>query len=183
MDLIKVNFGKHSQRNAVLGLALDGSRLGGVVLRRTGGSVEVQQSFSVSLTLDPLTNDAELVGREIRNHLDAAGVRERQCVVGLPLKWVLTAHATLPALPEADLASFLQIEAERVFPCDITSLLLATSRYQTASGEPHATLVGIPRGQAELIEKVLRAAQLKPVSFSLGLAALQPPEAETSNGI
>ncbi len=72
--------------------------------------------FSVSLSLDPLTNDPELVGREIRNHLDAVGIRERHCVVGLPLKWALTTHLEVPELPEADVASFLQIEAERGFP-------------------------------------------------------------------
>jgi hypothetical protein len=183
LDFRNLGVRKGQRRSSLLGLTLDGSRLDGVVVRRTNGSVQIQQAFSVTLSLDPLTNDAELVGREIRNHLDAAGVRERQCLVGLPLKWVLTAHATLPALAEEDLASFLQIEAERIFPCDVTSLLLATSRYQTSSGEQHATLVGIPRSQAEAIEKALRAAHLKPVSFSLGVAALQPPESEASNGV
>ncbi len=47
--------------SSLLGLALDGSRLEGVVLRRTNGSLEAQQSFSVTLSLDPLTNDPELV--------------------------------------------------------------------------------------------------------------------------
>ena len=57
---------------SLLGLSLDGSRLDGVWLRRTNGSMQVQGSFSVSLSLDPLTAAPELVGREIRNHLDAA---------------------------------------------------------------------------------------------------------------
>src|SRR5204863_298637 len=82
-----------------LGLPLDGSRLDGVVLRRTNGSMQLLQSFSVALSLDPLTAAPELVGREIRNHLDAAGVRERQCVVCVPLKWALTAHTEMPDLP------------------------------------------------------------------------------------
>src|SRR6266403_1205591 len=96
-----LKFPMRKQRlNSLLGLALDGGRLEGMVLRRTNGSLAVQQSFSVALSLDPLTNDPELVGREIRNHLDAAGVRERHCVVGLPLKWALTTHAEVPDLPE-----------------------------------------------------------------------------------
>src|SRR6516225_706281 len=119
-DLLKVKFPKPGgQRgSSILGLTLDGGKLDGVVVRRTNGSVQIQQTFSVTLSLDPLTNDAALVGREIRNHLDAAGVRERRCVVGLPLKWVLTAHTELPPLPEADAASLLQLEAEKGFPCD-----------------------------------------------------------------
>src|SRR5436190_22435625 len=112
IDLLNLQKRKEKRLSSLLGLSLDGSRLDGVVLRRTNGSLEVQQTFSVSLSLDPLTADAELVGREIRNHLDAAGVRERHCVVGLPLKWVLTTHVEVPDLPESDIDSFLQIEAE-----------------------------------------------------------------------
>jgi len=169
--------------STILGLTLDGSRLDGVVLRRTNGAVQVEKAFAATLSLDPMTNDAELVGREIRNCLTGAGVRERRCVVGLPLRWALTVHTHIPQIPEADVASFLQIEAERSFPCDVSTLMVATSRYQASPGEAHATLIGIPRAQVDSLEAVLRGAQLKPVSFSLGLAALQPPKSDASNGV
>src|ERR1700722_11941458 len=108
-NVLKINFGKPKRLTSLLGLSLDGSRLEGIVLRRTNGSVRILQSFYAELTLDPLTAAPELVGREIRNHLEAAGVRERNCVVGLPLKWVLAAHTELPPLPEADATSLLQM--------------------------------------------------------------------------
>jgi Tfp pilus assembly PilM family ATPase len=183
MDFRQLKSWKRQQLSSVLGLSLDGGRLEGFVLRRTNGAIQVEQSFSVSLSLDPLTNDPELVGREIRNHLDAAEARERRCVVALPLKWALTAHTKLPDLPEEDVASFLQIEAERGFPSDVTTLHLAVSRCRAAHGESYATQVGIPRNHVALLEQALRAAQLKPLSFSLGITALQPPGAEASNGV
>lgn len=182
-NLLNIGLLKRQRLTSLLGLALDGSRLDGVVLRRNNGSLQVQQSFSVSLSLDPLTADAELVGREIRNHLDAAGVRERQCVLGLPLKLALATHAELPDLPEADVASFLQIEAERGFPCDAATLLVASSRCRTPSGKQHAMLVGIPRNHLVVLDSALRAARLKPVSFSLGIVALQPAGPEASGGV
>jgi len=120
IDLLNLRKRSEKRLSSLLGLSLDGSRLDGVVLRRTNGSLQVQQSFSVSLSLDPLTADAELMGRELRNHLDAAGIRERYCVMGLPLKWALTTHAQIPDLPEADVASLLQIEAERGFASDVS---------------------------------------------------------------
>ena len=174
---------KRQRLLSLLGLSLDGSRLDGLVLRRTDGALHVEQSFSLSLSLDPLTNDSELVGREIRNHLDAVGVRERHCIVGLPLKWALTTHVEVPELPEADVPGFLQIEAERSFPCDVQTLHIVTSRSHTPSGKQHATLVGIPKNHLSLLEQALRAAKLKPVNFSLGIAALQPPGADASNGV
>ncbi|MBP7825052.1 MAG: hypothetical protein KA236_00650 [Verrucomicrobia bacterium] len=169
---------------SLLGLTLESGRLEGVVLRRANGHLEVKQTLAVSLSLDPLTAAPELAGREIRKHLDAAGVRERRCVVGLPLNWVLTLGVKLPAeLPEADEASFLQIEAERGFPYGPESLLTAHSVSRTPAGERLATLVAVPRDQITRLESVLQAAQLRPVSFSLGVTALQPPEAEASHGI
>jgi hypothetical protein len=174
---------KRRRLSSVLGLTLDGSRLEGLVLQRAMGAVNVRHPFSVSLSLDPLTNAPELVGREIRNHLDTAGVRERNCIVGLPLKWVLATHVELPDLPEADIASFLQIEAERGFPCDVQTLQVISSRCQAPGGKPQALLAGIPKNQLAALDRVLRAAKLKPVSLSLGIAALQPAAAGDSSAV
>jgi len=183
ISLTKLNVLKRQRLSGVLGLALDGSRLDGLVLRRANSALQSQNPFSVSLSLDPLTNDPELVGREIRNHLDAAGVRERHCVVGLPLKWALTTHLEVPEMPEADVAGFLQIEAERGFPCDVQTLHVASSRFHSPAGKQHATLVGIPKNHLAALEQALRAAKLKPVSFSLGITALQPAGAEAAHGL
>src|SRR5580658_2012017 len=120
--------------------------------------------------------------REIRNHLETAGVRERHCIVGLPLKWVLTASTELPPLPEADAASLLQLEAEKNFHWDITTLQLSDSRCTLAGDKKHVTFAGISKTQIEPMIAVLTAAKLKPVSFSLGLTALQLPSSD-KNGV
>ncbi len=178
MDSTELKTQKRRRLASVLGLSLDGSRLEGVVLRRSNGSLQVQQTFSVSLSLDPLTADPELVGREIRNQLDSAGIRERNCVVGLPLKWLLTAHVEVPPLPAADVPGFLAIEAERDFPCDVATLQIGWSVCPLSEGKSHALLTGLPRTHVASLEKVLRAAKLKPIRFALGITALQPPTAE-----
>jgi hypothetical protein len=183
IDLLKKNPFKSQPGSSLLGLAFDGSRLEGVVVRRTNGSVEVTGRLEVSLSLDLLTNDPELVGRDIRKQLEAAGVRERWCAVCIPLSWALTLTTKLPDLPEADLQSFLQIEAERGFPYSPETLMLAHSVFQTPRGERCATLVAVPREHLARLEAVLHAAQLRPVSFSLALPALQPPDAESSQGV
>ena len=183
IEALKLKLRKRRPLTAVLGLTLDGSRLEGTVVRRTNAGLQIQQSLSGALSLDPLTADLELVGREMRNHLDAAGISERHCVVGLPLKWALITHVEVPELPEADIAGFLQIEAERSFPCDVDTLHLASSRCLLPSGKQLAMMVGVPRNHLARLEQAFRAAKLKPVGFSLGIAALQPPGIESSNGV
>jgi hypothetical protein len=164
-----------SKRGAsILGLALDGNRLEAVVLRRSNGTLRVRQTVSADLALSPLTDDPDLVGREIRNHLDAAGVRERHCAVCLPLGWLLTLQTKLPELPEAERDSFLQLEGERGFHAGSESLLIVHSLFQAAGGESYATLVAVPRSHLNTLERVLRAAKLKPATFALGVGVLQP---------
>jgi hypothetical protein len=179
----KFKFRKRKKLTTLLGLALDGGKLDGVVLRRVNGALQLLQKFSVQLTLDPLTAAPELVGREIRNHLDAAGVRERDCIVGVPLKWVLTAHTELPPLPEADAASLLQMEAERGFHPDVAALQTANSRSPLAGGKNFVLLAAVPNTHVGALEQVLTAAKLKPVSFALGISALQFPGDEKSGGV
>ena len=170
----KFNFGKRQKKHtSILGLTLDGGKLEGVVLKRVNGSLQRLQVFSVPLTLDPLTAAPELVGREIRNQLDAAGMREKNCVVGLPLRWVLTAQTELPPLPDADAASLLQLEAEKNFHTDVTQLQIADSRSALAGGKKFVLLAGMPNTHIGSLEQVLAAAKLKPVSFALGISALQ----------
>ena len=102
-NVIRLNFLKRKTPWSLLGLSLDGSRLEGTVLRRSNGALLLTQSFQATLSLDLLTNDIELVGREILNHLEAAGIRERRCVVSVPSAWALAAHTQIPDLPETDI--------------------------------------------------------------------------------
>src|SRR5580704_894564 len=129
---------KSKRSSSVLSIALDGNRLEAVVLRRTNGTVQVKQWVAAQLALSPLTDAPELVGREIRNHLDQAGIRERRAAVCLPLGWLLTMQTKLPELSDADRASFLQLEAERGFHSGPETLLSASSIF-TASNETFAT--------------------------------------------
>ena len=177
------NFVKRRPMSSLLGLALDGTHLEGAVVRQQNGALQLAQTFTATLALDPLTNEPELVGREILNHLESAGIRERCCVVAIPLKWALTAQTSIPPIPEADVAGFLQIESERGFPCDVATLRVAASRSTVPPGQSQATLVGIPVGHLERLEQALRAARLKPLSFVPGITALQPPSDERSHGV
>jgi hypothetical protein len=163
--------------STVLGLTLDGGILTAVEVKRSNGSVRIVKQTRAPITLDPLRDETELAGREIRNILNQAQITAKQCVAGVPAPWALTVHVKVPAMEQEDVASFLELEAERGFACNIEELQRSSRVYETAAGEKYATIVGVPRAYLERLEAVLVAAQLKPVSLSLGIAAL--PEAQT----
>lgn len=169
---------KRKRASSILGLALDGNRLELVALRRSNGTLHVKRALAVSLALSPLTDEPELVGQEIRNHLDQAGIRERRCAVCLPLSWVLSLQAQLPQMSDQDRASFLQLEAERGFHAGPEAHLTVNSIFNTSAGGQFATLLAVPRHHLDALQKVLRAAKLKPMAFALGVNAVQPAAAE-----
>jgi hypothetical protein len=167
---------KIQQASTILAVTLDGGILTAVEVKRSNGSIRVSKHTKAPLTLDPLRDEPELAGREIRNLLNQAQITTKRCVAGVPAQWVLTVHTKLPVLENEDIPSFLELEAERGFACNIDELQTASRISEGSDGAKYATILGVPRGYLERLEAVLVAAQLKPVSLSLGIAAL--PEAE-----
>lgn len=166
---------------SVLGLTFSEGQLKAFHLARTKSGLEVVKAATAVLTLDLTHPEVELVGREIKNHLDAAGIRERACVVGLPAHWVMSQHTPVPEMSPEDTVSFLQIEAEKGFPVDPAQLQIARS-FQKSSTGTYVTQLAVRREQIDHLTAVLKAAGLKAVSFSLGLAVLPESNAPAGRG-
>jgi len=88
----------------------------------------------------------------------------------------------LPELPEADVESFLELEAERGFHSGPEHLFIAKSRARASDGAEYVTMIAIPRNHLATLEQVLKAARLKPVTFSLGVSALGTGGREIQDG-
>lgn len=188
MNRPKLDFSRLTRRprpggSTVLGLALDGLRIEGGVVRRVNGAVEVLQRFSATLTQDPREADPLALGRELHQHLAAAGVRERRCVLAVPPAWLFTLHVPLPDLPEADVESLIQLEAERGFPSGPETLVVARSRYRLPSGAAGVTLLGLAREHVDRLEAAARTAHLRLLSLTLGLAALPGLNGTPTEGV
>jgi len=160
------------RHRSLLGIALEDRRLTAAALRRTGRGVEVRQTLTAGMALDPLANDPELVGSEIQNLLAAAGIREKHCVLCLPLKRALTMQTTLPDLSEPDLTSYIRTQAEREFPLPLEHLSLSSLRSNGTNGTRRALVAGVPLAQLEALLKALRHAGLQPLGVTLGVTSL-----------
>jgi hypothetical protein len=151
----------------VLGLSLNEGRLAAVLMGRAKSGLAEVQSTTAAPSLDLLQPEAALVGREIANQLEAAGIRERRCVIALPPGWIMSQQSPLPDLPPADLDSLLQLEAEQGFPCDPAQLQIARS-IQRVGAAAFVTQLAVRREHLDRLAAVARAAGLKPVGFSIG---------------
>jgi hypothetical protein len=172
---------KKKRLPSVLGLNLTDGQLRACHMVRAKGGHEVVKSASAALSINLLHPESELVGREIKNHLDAAGIRERHCVVAVPATWIMSQQSQVPDLGAEDTASFLQIEAEKGFPIDPAQLQIARSSLRTTAGS-HVTQLGVRREQLDKLSSALKAAGLKPVGFTLGLTVLPGAIAPAGGG-
>lgn len=166
---------KSKKYKSILGLAFEGKDLEVCQVHRSGERPRIVRRHRAPLLLDPLSGEPELVGREIRNQLDAAGIRETKCAVCLPLKWLLATQIELPELAGSDLDDYLALQAERAFPYAPEDLMLAASRVSLGDGAGLATLVAFSRNSATHLQAVLKATRLRPVLFTFALATLPPP--------
>lgn len=162
---------KQKRLSSILGLDLAGGRLRASHVARTKGGLEVVKSAAAALTLELEHPEPELLGQEIANHLAAAGIKERHCVVAVPPGWIMAQHTRMPELAPEDAASLLQLEAEKSFPCDLEALQIASSPHRSATGG-FVTQLAVRREQVDRLATALREAGLKPLGFTLGLATL-----------
>ncbi len=156
---------------SVVGLTVTDGQLHVVHVARAKSAIATLRSATAKLSLDLLHPEPELVGRELKNHLEAAHIRERHCIVALPPSWIMSQHSRVPELSAEDTASLLQIEAETGFPCSPDELQIARSAQRSATSR-YVTQLAVRQEQLTRLSAVLKSAGLKPVSFSLGLAAL-----------
>jgi len=161
---------------SLLGIAFEDSRVHLAHLKRSGGKTQVAASFSFELSASPIAAGSEALAVELKAQLKEHNVSERRCVVALPLHWALTLQTPIPELPEADVEEFLRTEAERNLAYDPESLSISSSRCRLPNGEQLNTLAAVPLERLEQLQTFLRAAQLKVLSFTLGITSIVRPE-------
>jgi hypothetical protein len=171
---------KKKRLQSVIGLSIVDGQLRVAHAARAKNAVAILRAATAPLSLDVFHPETELVGREIRNHLEAAQIKERHCVVALSPRWLMSQHTKLPNLSPEDAASLLQIEAEKSFPCDPDELQIARSPDES-NESGYVTQLAVRKDQLDRLGAVLKSAGLKPVSYTLGLDALPgaiPPAGE-----
>ncbi|NBP23033.1 MAG: hypothetical protein EBU81_00440 [Proteobacteria bacterium] len=168
---------------AVLGLSWEGRRIEGTLLRRTPAGLQKVAEFQAELSVELDSGDPETIGKELRARLDEAGIRERTCAVALSVSSLLVTQTEIPPLADADAHSLLQLEAEKGFHADASSLQVAYSRCVRGGGDHWVTLAALPQTRLASLERWMRAARLRLVSVSSGIGELQPPAEPSSEGV
>lgn len=158
---------------SVLGIAFEGRRLHAASLRQDSAGLRIIGQTDQALTLDPLADDPTKVGVELKSALDQAELREKHCVVGVPIQWTLTNLIKLPEVDEADVLDYLDLQIEKSFPFSSDDLSISISRFQAGLEGHYALVTAVQKKYVNRIDAILASAGLRPVSYSLALQATQ----------
>lgn len=158
--------------STLLGIAFETGRVHVAQVRRNGQPFAVGKHLQIPLPEGLSHATAQPAGLEIRRVLQQHDLKEHRCVVALPVQWALSLPARIPDLAEADIPGFLALEAERNLAYDPESLFVSVSRCRSGQGEQFASIAAIPREQVLLVQSMLQAARLKPLSITIGLGAI-----------
>jgi hypothetical protein len=183
MNFLKLGSRSRKAPSSVLGLSWEGRRIEGSLLRRTQSGLEKTLGFKAELSLDIDSGDPETVGKELRAQLDQAGIRERSCAVALSVSSLLVTQTEIPVMADADALSLLQLEAEKGFHGDTSTLQVAHSRCVRGESNQWVTLAALTQSRLASLERWTRGARLKLVSVSVALCELEPPEDPASEGV
>ena len=136
-------------------------------VRKAGASCQSTDAGEIDLPEDLFTIPAETFGAQLLEKLNAVGLREKSCVCTLPIGWLFTFRTEIPDLEEEDLDFFFSTQAEREFPFPVEDLHIARSAFTSPDGKKYVIMAGIPVQRLTYLNKVLEAAKLKPLSWSL----------------
>ena len=162
LDLTELK--KRFQPHSALALTVEPDRIVATLVTPAGAQLP---PVHVAIAAGALLENPVKAGTDLAAALEAAGIRERRCVVCLPTSWALSASADLPEVVEEELRGYFELRAEREF--STADLRLAHSPYCLPDGTRRATLAAIPAKRMEAVERMLQAANCRPVSVSLAL--------------
>lgn len=153
----------------ILALALEHREFRALEITPSGA---IARQARASLAVNPLTGETDLSAREIRDALDAAGIRPGACTLSLPIGLALSMRVEIPEAVDPDPSEFLRLEAEGFFPYALEDMQYQQSVCALANGRRIATLFGIPRAQTARLEEICRLAGLRLQSLTFGFACL-----------
>lgn len=170
-------------RPVVLGCYFAADHIAVVRAQRNNGAVKILQALSVPVAWDTVMQEPDQAGATLAAELKKAGIREHRCTAHLPIEAVMYASLALPEMSEADVPSFVELQAEREFPLPLSEISLGHSAFANAEGGRSAMLAAVPTKRLANVRRVLAQARLQPLSITVGIVDLLPQSLPNSLNI
>jgi hypothetical protein len=139
-------------------------------VRKNGRQPHAQAKATVTLPADYLQQTPASLGAMVRQALESNGIREKQCLVTLPIGALFSARTEVPPLEEEDLQSFFDTQAEREFPFPLEGLRVSRAAFSGADGKSHVLMMALASQRLAVMSDILEQAGLVPLSWSLAQA-------------
>ncbi len=169
---MKLDAGKLKARlqpQSALAITLESDRMRVRLVRKGGERDASTPSLDVGVGSEDVSRSPEKAGQTLLAALIDAGVKERRCVISIPVGWALTTSADLPRVGTDDLRSYLELQAEREFSIPASDLRLGYYTYSLPDSRQRVLLAAVQAKRLQAVEKMMESCGRKIVSISLAL--------------
>jgi Tfp pilus assembly protein PilN len=128
---------------------------------------------SLRLTAD----DPELVGRELRQLMQQAGIPRRKAIVLLPSAWFQSLQVPLEGIPAEDQDSYVHLQAERFFGT-VDAHQFSHQIVTFPDGRAMALAIAFPSERMAAVTAALRVAGLPPLLLAPLATFPAPPDGD-----
>jgi len=162
----------------VLGLAIDDSGIALTELRVRPGRNEIRRTGQLVFTERLCPDNAEELGRQLRQFLRENHFSARQVAVGIPAHWVVAREIAVPPAKAESLAGILRIQTERAFSLNAGDLLFDYCGRPSSTEGSDILLVATRRQIADQINTLATAAGLRLLSLTVSALTLSEVASE-----
>ncbi|MBN2128427.1 MAG: pilus assembly protein PilM [Sedimentisphaerales bacterium] len=156
----------------VLGLAIDESGIAAAALRARAGRHEIRRCarFVFRDKLSP--ENAEELGRQLKQFLRANHFTAKQAAVGIPAQWIVAKEITVPPAKADSLSGLLHIQAERTFSLNAGDLVFDYCGRPSSAESSRILLLATRRQLTDQIVALVTAAGLRVQSVTVSALSL-----------
>jgi len=165
----------------VLGLAIDESGIAVTELRARAGRNEIRRSGRFVLPDKLSPENAEELGRQLKQFLRANHFTAKQAAVGIPAQWIVAKEITVPPAKADSLSGLLHIQAERAFSLNASELVFDYYGRPSSAESSSILLLATRRQLTSQISTLANAAGLRVLSVTV--SALTLNEALSAGGV
>ena len=160
--------------SSLIGLAIGDREIACVQIAGRGARRSVARAARFDVPAGMSLDDAQGLGRALRQFLDEHRMTARRAIVGVPARWLIAEPRELPPASREQALASLRLQAERIALGDDSHLVFDVAGSFGNHKPGHALLVALSQDRLQRLKHLCAAADLTPLAVTAtGLVVAQ----------
>jgi len=156
----------------VLVVSLTSKLFSFVLAESSRGKVVLKKTGMIPLRVNPLVDDVDVVGCELKEHLDKNGISDSSCILCLSLDKLMLKQWSIPDIDDEELQDYVEVQVEQDFGFGDDELAMDYTTFIHTDTTRSVVALAALNNSFERLKSIVKASGLKLISASCGCAEL-----------